>query len=311
MTKLRIAMLGLGDIAKKAYLPIVAIHPEVEPILCSRNQEVLAELQNKYRISESYQSITELIASKPDAIMIHSATKSHFAIAKQSLTAGIATFVDKPLSLSFEECQVLVDLAKEKNVPLYVGFNRPKAPLISRLQRESIEQVSWQKNRVNLPATPRDFIFNDFIHVVDGLLYLAQCQQLEQLESLTINAKVEDELLTRIQFSFTFEQALFQGAMNRLSGITEERLEIFLENEKVQIDSLTRGQHYQAGAVTPLGFNDWQSNLYQRGFDDMIEDWLNDVKDNKANIKRLESILASHHLCEKLVSAALLSSVVY
>jgi virulence factor len=305
MTILRIALLGLGDIAKKAYLPIVATHSQIEPILCSRNNVVLSELQQKYRIKEAYQNLSELIASKPDAIMIHSSTESHFTIAKQCLRAKIATFVDKPISLSLSECEELVTLAKIQDVPLYVGFNRRKAPLISAIQGKTIQHIHWQKNRVNLPSSPRDFIFNDFIHVVDGLLFLAQSTQIDELQDLNVNASVQGDLLTRINFSFTHHQALFEGSMNRLSGLTEERIEAFLVNEKYQLDGLTSGKLYQSGAVTPLGFSDWQSNLYQRGFNDMIEDWLLEVKNNQANLARLDAILASHQLCEKLVTEIL------
>jgi len=304
MTKLRIALLGLGDIAKKAYLPIVTSHADIQPILCSRNAEVLAELQAKYRIDETYQNLTQLLESKPDAIMIHSATDSHFSIAKQCLEAGIATFVDKPISLSLVECQELVTLAKEQDVPLYVGFNRRSAPLISPLSEKKLQHVNWQKNRVNLPAPTRDFIFNDFIHVVDGLLFLSQSSSIDELDDLNVNVSMQGELLSRIHFSFTHQKAFFEGSMNRNSGVTEENLEVFSVNEKYQITSLTSGQHYQAGKLTPLGFSDWQSHLYARGFDDMIENWLDDVRSGQANSTRLQAILASHQLCEKLVKEA-------
>lgn len=301
MRKLRIALLGLGDIAKKAYLPITASHDGIEPILCSRNSIVLNELKQKYRINETYQNLTDLIDSQPDAIMVHSATDSHFSIAKQCLAAGIATFVDKPISISFAECQTLVDLAEMQNVPLYVGFNRPKAPLVSKLTAHNLHHVIWQKNRVNLPSSARDFIFNDFIHVVDGLLFLANRPQIEQLENFHVTTHIEDNLLTRIHFSFTYQQTLFEGSMNRLSGVTEERIEVYSVNEKIQINSLTSGQHYRSGKYTPLSFNDWQSNLYQRGFNDMIEDWLTEVKSKKVNLAKLQAILNSHRLCETLI----------
>ena len=90
--------------------------------------------------------------------------------------------------------------------------------------------------------------------------------------------------------------------MNRLSGITEEQLDFFLADEKYQIKSLIKGEHYDSGNLTLLGFNDWQSHLYTRGFETMIEDWLNDVKSGTANIVRLQNILASHLMCEKIVT---------
>lgn len=302
MKKIRIALIGLGDIAQKAYLPIIANHAEIQPILCTRNPDTLARLQNKYRVDEAYSDINALIANKPDAVMIHTATASHFSIAHQCLTAGIATFVDKPLSFNLEECEVLVALAKANNVPFYVGFNRRFAPLISPLAEKELVHVRWQKNRVALPASPREFIFNDFIHLIDGLRFLAKLPADELPKSLQVNSLMQSGLLANVHIQFEHNNALFEGSMNRISGVTEERLEVFLANEKYQIDSLTTGVHFQAGQETPLGFSDWQSYLFTRGFEQMLDQWLADIKQDGANEERLQTIIASHRLCEQIVS---------
>ena len=41
---MRIAMIGLGDIAQKAYLPLLASDERVTPLLCTRNPAVLEKL---------------------------------------------------------------------------------------------------------------------------------------------------------------------------------------------------------------------------------------------------------------------------
>ncbi|NQZ24018.1 MAG: Gfo/Idh/MocA family oxidoreductase [Colwellia sp.] len=301
MKKLRIALIGLGDIAQKAYLPIVANHKDIQPILCTRNVSILMELKKKYRIDEVYTDIEELINSKPDAVMIHTSTTSHFSIAQKCLHAGIPTFVDKPLSFLFEECEALITLALTKNLPLYVGFNRRFSPLIVPLENKEAIHIRWQKNRVALPAIPREFIYNDFIHLVDGLRFLAQLAPTEIPNEINVNSFMKGDLLANVHIQFKHDNTLVEGSMNRLSGSTEEQLDLFLANEKYQIKGLVRGEHYQSGNVTQLGFNDWQSHLYTRGFEAMIEDWLIDVKLGTANIQRLQNILASHLMCEKIV----------
>jgi virulence factor len=301
LKKLRIALIGLGDIAQKAYLPIIANHKEIQPILCTRNAATLASLQCKYRIEEGYQTIPELIATQPDAVMIHSATSSHFQIAKQCLAAGIATFVDKPLSYSLIECDLLISLARDKNLPFYIGFNRRFAPLISPLAELAFTNVRWQKNRVALPAPVREYIYDDYIHVLDGLLFLSNCKSFDAIENINVHASTQDDLIYSLHCNFAVEGTLFEGSMNRISGHTEERIEVFLNDEKYQIESLTKGEHYKSGKLTPLGFNDWQSQLYTRGFVDMIDDWLSDIKRGLSNNSRLRDIQTSHNLCEHIV----------
>jgi virulence factor len=305
LKKLRIALIGLGDIAQKAYLPIIANHQEIQPILCTRNAATLANLQRQYRIDEGYKTIAELIATQPDAVMIHSATASHFQIAKQCFEAGIATFVDKPLSYSLAECEILISLARDKNLPLYIGFNRRFAPLITPLSERAFTHVRWQKNRVALPALAREFIYDDYIHVLDGLLFLSGCKSFEKIENINVHAITQDNLLCSLHSNFTINGTLFEGSMNRISGHTEERVEVFLNDEKVQIESLTKGEHYQSGTLTLLGFNDWQSHLYTRGFIDMIDNWLDDIKSGLSNDSRLREIQMSHQLCEHMMTEIL------
>ncbi len=303
MKKLRIALIGLGDIAQKAYLPIIANHREIHPILCTRNPNTLAKLKAQYRIDEVYTDIQDLISHKPDAVMIHTATESHFSLAKQCLTAGIATFVDKPLSLNLAECEALVDLARTKDTPLYVGFNRRFAPLIKPLADKEATHIRWQKNRVALPATAREFVFNDFIHVVDGLRFLAKLPTNILLKSLQVNTFKHEGLIANVHIQFNHENVLFEGSMNRLSGVTEEKLEVFLPDEKYNIESLVGGSHFCKGNKTSLDFSDWHSYLFTRGFEHMITDWINDIKIGCANEVRLNEIIASHRLCETIVTS--------
>lgn len=42
--------------------------------------------------------------------------------------------------------------------------------------------------------------------------------------------------------------------MNRISGITEKQLDVFVADEKFEIKSLVKGEHYKLGNVTQLGF---------------------------------------------------------
>lgn len=302
MTKtLNIALVGLGDIAQKAYLPILANHADVNPILCTRDKQVLAQLKQQYRIDTVYDNVDKLIASQPDAVMIHSATSSHFALAQACLAANIATFVDKPLCDNQAQCQELAALAKQHNTLLYVGFNRRFAPLISPMASGDNLHVIWQKNRVDLAASPRQFIFDDFIHLVDGLRFLAGLAPDYQPSDLQVNSAVIDGKLQRIHIQFSHNNKLFEASMNRQSGVTEEQLQLYRHNEKYQIDSLTQGQHFQAGQCQNLGFNDWTSYLHSRGFEAMITDWLHCAAQPQIDWQRLDEQIASHQMCEHIL----------
>lgn len=40
---MKVAMIGLGDIAQKAYLPVLAQWPDIELVLCTRNPKSIGD----------------------------------------------------------------------------------------------------------------------------------------------------------------------------------------------------------------------------------------------------------------------------
>lgn len=299
--KKRIALVGLGDIAKKAYLPIVSSHSKITPILCTRNTEVLTQLANQYRIDETYSNIEELINSQPDAVMIHSNTESHFDLVLMFLDAKIPVFVDKPLCYSLEEVETLLNLSAQNETLLYLGFNRRFAPLIHPLKTENPIQVFWQKNRFNLPDNPRVFVFDDFIHVLDSLRFLAS----GEIESLQVFSKLKNNKLEAINVQWQQNDVLLNGTMNRVSGITEERIEYYSNGNKWLIEELVSGTHYKNEEKHTIGFNNWENTLYKRGFVDLIEDWLLALNTSTFNTERIQDIWDTHYLCETIVEKIL------
>ncbi|MCA2447966.1 gfo/Idh/MocA family oxidoreductase, partial [Vibrio alginolyticus] len=47
---MKIGIIGLGDIAQKAYLPAITQLPNVELVFCTRDAKTLSSLAQQYRI---------------------------------------------------------------------------------------------------------------------------------------------------------------------------------------------------------------------------------------------------------------------
>lgn len=60
--------------------------------------------------------------TRPDVVSINTYPDTHAEYAKKSLESGAHVFVEKPLALTVEEAQELVDLAKQKNKKMVVGY---------------------------------------------------------------------------------------------------------------------------------------------------------------------------------------------
>ena len=95
---LRIGVIGLGDIAQKAYLPVLAAQAGVELHLHTRTPATLAAVGATYRVPHRHDTLDALLAQGIDAAFVHAPTEHHLAITRRLLTAGVPAYVDKPLA---------------------------------------------------------------------------------------------------------------------------------------------------------------------------------------------------------------------
>ena len=169
---MRIAMIGLGDIAQKAYLPLLASDERITPLLCTRNPAVLETLARQYRVAECFTDVAALLASRPDAVMIHAATAVHRELAEQCLRAGIPTFVDKPLCDNLAEAEALANLAIAQDCALFTGFNRRYLPAMAEARAQPLTELNWAETPLRPARQSAGFyVRHDFIHVLDSLCF--------------------------------------------------------------------------------------------------------------------------------------------
>lgn len=157
-----------------------------------------------------------------DAAFVHAPTSVHPEIAGRLLDAGVPTYIDKPLAYELADSERLVHLAEERGVSLAVGFNRRLAPGYAQCIEHPRELILMQKNRVGLPEEPRAMVLDDFIHVVDTLRFLVP----GPVEHTVVRARIRDGLMHHVVLQLSGDGFTAIGAMNRLSGSTEERLEV-------------------------------------------------------------------------------------
>lgn len=96
-----------------------------------------------------------------DAVVISAPAPSHAALAHKALAAGKDVFVEKPLALSPEDAEGLVELAEEKGLVLMTGHLLEYHPGVTRLKEimdsgELGEVFYVYTHRLNLGVVRRD-----------------------------------------------------------------------------------------------------------------------------------------------------------
>jgi virulence factor len=300
--QVKIGIVGIGDIARKAYLPVIATRPDVQPLICTRNKAVLEEVGNQYRVPVNcrFQTVESLLtAGGIDAAFVHAATEAHYAILRQLLSAGIHVYVDKPIDYSLANSKQLMELAKQKNCALMVGFNRRFAPAYRNIAAQvHPDLVLMQKNRVGLAAPVRNVILDDFIHVVDTLRFFCP----NPVKDMQVRWKMDGKNLAYVVVELCGSRYTAIGMMNRESGITEEVLEVIGIGQKWKVTDVRDTVYYHDGEhKTKMG--DWVSVGVARGFDAIVGDFLSLVKEGSVTdfVSIASENLKTHELCEQIV----------
>ncbi|CSB41515.1 virulence factor [Vibrio cholerae] len=235
--------------------------------------------------------------------MIHAATNVHSTLAAFFLRLGVPTFVDKPLAASAQECDNLYELAEKYHQPLYVGFNRRHIPLYNQhlfelAQQEcgALRSLRWEKHRHALPGDIRTFVFDDFIHPLDSVNLSRQCN----LDDLHLTYHMSEGLLARLDVQWQTGDTLLHASMNRQFGITTEQVTASYDNVAYQFDSFTQGKMWRDNQESRVALKDWTPMLASKGFDAMVQDWLQVAAAGKLPTHIIERNLASHQLAEAI-----------
>jgi virulence factor len=294
---LPVAVIGLGSIAQKAYLPVLGALPGLDLRLMTRDPDKLARIGRAYRVERLFTDLDALIASGVRAAFVHAPTEHHHDIVTRLLDAGVDVLVDKPLSYSLGESRRMTELARERGRSLMVGFNRRHAPAYLQALDSPRDLVVLQKDRRAKTGDVRTIVLDDFIHLVDTLRMLAP----EDVE-FDVHGKVEDGQLHHAVLRATAPGFTGLAIMNRAGGSAGEVLQTAGADHRLEVVNLTDVIHHDGVPALRRGA-DWEPVGKRRGFEDMCRRFLDAVRTGE----RIDAqdALVTHEWCEEVVARLL------
>jgi virulence factor len=296
---MRVGIIGLGSIAKKAYLPVVTAMPGVTPVLVSRSPRTLSTVGAAYRAPDRFESVQDAVGSGLDAALVHTPSETHSEIVAALLRSRVPVLVDKPLATDYETARGLVSLAGELGVSLMVGFNRRYAPAYRAFADwADRDVVSLHKHRSEEPGSARAMVFDDFIHVIDTLRFLVPSTLADLVIATNVGA---DGRCRRLAVQFTGEGRLAVGVMSWTAGMSNEVLDVIGDGRRRQVTDLADVVDF-AGEERVARRDGWASATQLRGFLAMCEDFLAAAREGR----RLDATdaLLTHETCERVVRHA-------
>ncbi|MDF2645325.1 MULTISPECIES: Gfo/Idh/MocA family protein [unclassified Paenibacillus] len=129
MSKIKVAVVGCGSIAKHRHIPEYAWNSNVElvafvdPVL--ERAEHFAQLHG----GKAYSSYTEMLKQeKVDAVSVCTPNFLHAEVSIAAANAGAHVLVEKPMASTAEEAEAMIEAAKKNGVFLMVGHNQRLMP---------------------------------------------------------------------------------------------------------------------------------------------------------------------------------------
>ena len=144
------------------------------------NNERRTFYEKKYSI-KGFSNINDLVNDHDvDIVNICTPTITHFEIAKITLSNGISTLVEKPLTYSSSQGEELVNLARDNKAALTVGFVERFNPIIINIKENLQKQtfgdpllIEFQReNRWAGVTKDIGVILDSSVHDIDGARWL-------------------------------------------------------------------------------------------------------------------------------------------
>jgi virulence factor len=305
MSKKRIGLIGLGDIAQKVYLPLLSVNEQVDLVgIMSSTPATVERMKSKYRVPFGTTQLDELLALGLDAVFVHSPTSTHYDIVMTCMAHGVAVYVDKPLSYTWAESVEMASYAERKGVLLAAGFNRRYAPLYIEAktwlqEAGGFDVASAVKHRTKLQGhSAKETLYDDLIHMLDTLLWLGE----SSYEVRASHQQVDDSgKLLHASGTLGFGSAIGSYSMVRLAGVDLEKVELHGSGRSVEVTNLESAVFYDKNTAPRLRtFGSWDTVLERRGFAGVVQHFLDSLDNPNACGIRGDLVLASHELVEKL-----------
>lgn len=167
MSDLRIGIIGYGARGSMSHHAHRPGEGSVVTVVADPSERGRHDAHERYGDDVAYvESVDQLLAEhEVDAVMILAPDHAHAEIARTTLGRGIPTFTEKPMAITVEDADGMLELAREKRARLFVGHNMRHMPVIRQLKaivdsgRIGRVRAIWCRHFV---GTGGDFYFKDW-----------------------------------------------------------------------------------------------------------------------------------------------------
>jgi predicted dehydrogenase len=255
MATVRTAVIGVGHFGR--------FHAEKHARLKSADfigvVDICAERSRRTAATYKVEALTDYrdLFGRVDAVSIAASTNAHYEIARDCLENGINVLIEKPMAVTLDEADRLIDAARRNGLILQVGhlerFSSVRLALDGHVDRPLF--VECMRTAPYGTREPHVSVILDMmIHDIDLVLDLVK-GPVEKIDAVGVPvlSPVEDIAVARIHFA---DGCIANITASRISLKTERSMRLFQRDAHINVDFLnrtfTKASINRTGHLTPI-----------------------------------------------------------
>jgi len=260
--RVRCAVIGVGYLGRFHAQKYKSIDEAELVGVCDASPERAREVATELGVA-AFSNFHDL-KGKVDAVTIASTTRTHFEIAKFFLENGVHVNVEKPMTVTIEEAEELVAIAKTRDLKLQVGHVERFNPALKSAQEKLGVPLFIECHRL-APFKPRgvdvDVVLDLMIHDLDVILSLVK----SPVKSVSaVGAPVLTKFVDIANARLEFESGTVANVTaSRVSQNATRKFRVFQHDQYLSIDfgtgelNLTTKKGEWKDDQVPLDFESW------------------------------------------------------
>jgi len=145
---LNVGVIGAGAFMTRQHLPNIVRDPRYRiHTLCRRNEKLLAEVAKEFNPVRTTTDADELLEDPEiDVVFVGTRSDMHAHFLKKAADNSKHVYVEKPMTMNYEDTAKVLASVKEFGVTVGVGFNRRFAPIMVESKRMFQESRNGHAN---------------------------------------------------------------------------------------------------------------------------------------------------------------------
>jgi len=234
MSKLKCAVIGAGYLGKFHAEKYAALDDCELVAVVDVNEQAAKEVAS----NNDAQALTDYssLLGHVDAVSIVVPTSLHHSVSRDFLNAGVHVLVEKPITVTVEEADELIAIARQKNLILQVGHLERFNPAVMGLDKEE-KPLFIEAHRL-APFNPRandvSVVLDLMIHDIDIILALID-SDIERIDASGTAVLTQGTDIANARLTFK-NGCVANVTASRISMKMERKMRMFRPSSYISVD---------------------------------------------------------------------------